>query len=129
MTPDADLVKRSLVDPRCFEELVALHGARIHSYLFRRAPDAADDLMSEVWVGAFAGRHRYDPELGAVVSWLFGIAHNVLLAHHRRQSRQFELARLGIEARWDEWTANTTRSMDCCGGGSGGRCDMSPTGS
>jgi RNA polymerase sigma factor (sigma-70 family) len=103
MQPDAELVKRSLTEPRCFEELVAVHGARVHSYLYRRAPGAADDLLGEVWLAAFEGRHRYDPDLGLVASWLFGIAHNVLLAHHRRERRQAGVRRFGHEVASDDW--------------------------
>ncbi len=85
---DEELLQRSKTEPRCFEELVALHGSRVHGYLSRRAPAAADDLSGEVWLAAFEGRHRYDPSLGVVAAWLFGIARHVLLAHQRRQRRQ-----------------------------------------
>ncbi|MCW2767250.1 MAG: putative sigma factor [Nocardioides sp.] len=114
MLSDAQLVKRSLAEPRCFEELVALHGARVHSYLYRRAPGAADDLLSEVWLAAFEGRHRFDPDLGVVASWLFGIAHNVLHAHHRRERRQVGVAQLGIEDSSEDWSAVDAR-LDAAG--------------
>lgn len=91
MTSDEELVRRSRDEPRCFEQLVALHGPRVHAYLARRAPDAAEDLNSEVWLVAFERRDRYDPELGVVVAWLFGIARNVLLAHHRREHKHRRL--------------------------------------
>lgn len=59
-----ELLERSLTEPRCFEELVVIHGTRLHAYLARRAPAAADDLLSEVWLAAFEGRHAYDPARG-----------------------------------------------------------------
>ncbi|WP_370617547.1 RNA polymerase sigma factor [Mumia sp. Pv 4-285] len=88
---DADLVIRSLDEPRCFEELVGRHGTRIHAYLARRVPGAADDLLGEVWLAAFEGRRRYDPALGGVIGWLFGIARHVLLVHWRREQRHRDL--------------------------------------
>ena len=104
MTSDGELVRRSVGEPRCFEELVALHGPRVHAYLARRAPAAADDLSSEVWLVAFERRSRYDPELGVVVGWLFGIARNVLLAHYRRErSHQHQELPTWQEGSSDDW--------------------------
>jgi len=78
-------------DPRRFERLVDLHGRRVHAYLARRAPAAADDLLAEVWLAAYAARHRYDAGRGDVAGWLFGIARHVLLAHFRAQKRLVDI--------------------------------------
>jgi RNA polymerase sigma factor (sigma-70 family) len=85
-------------DPGRFEHLVDVHGPRVHAYLARRAPGAADDLLAEVWLAAFAHRHRYDARRGEVGAWLFGIARNVLLTHFRAVRRD-----AGIE-----WSAPAT---------------------
>jgi RNA polymerase sigma factor (sigma-70 family) len=106
---DFELVARSLVEPRCFEELVGLYGSRLHAYLARRSPGHADDLLSEVWLAAFEGRHRYDPALGGVVGWLFGIARNVLLAHHRGERRRATQVVGGLDDHVDEWAAVDAR--------------------
>ncbi|MEO5653293.1 MAG: sigma-70 family RNA polymerase sigma factor [Marmoricola sp.] len=91
-------------EPRIFEELVILHGPRVHAYLARRAPAAADDLSSEVWLVAYEHRSRYDPELGVVVGWLFGIARNVLLAHYRRErGHQHQRLPAWQEESHDDW--------------------------
>ncbi len=104
MASSGELVRRSVSEPRCFEELVTLHGPQVHAYLARRAPAAADDLSGEVWLVAFERRSRYDPELGVVVGWLFGIARNVLLAHYRRErSRQHQQLPTWQEGSLDEW--------------------------
>ncbi len=66
-----------------FEELVVAHSGALHGYLARRAPAAADDLLAEVWLRAFAGRAGYDPARGTVRVWLFGVARHVLAAHWR----------------------------------------------
>jgi RNA polymerase sigma-70 factor, ECF subfamily len=92
--------------PTAFEDLVLEHGNALHGYLARRAPAAADDLLSEVWLAAFAGRGRYDPELGSVRGWLFGVARNVMLAHLRKAK---PVTREGPEPLDDVWDAVVAR--------------------
>jgi RNA polymerase sigma factor (sigma-70 family) len=111
---DSELVTRSLDDPRRFEELVGLYGGRVHAYLSRRSPAHADDLLSEVWLAAFVARHRYDPALGEVVGWLFGIARNVLLAHLRAEQRRSTGPAAGPVADTDDWAAVDAR-LDAAG--------------
>ncbi|MFJ9585248.1 RNA polymerase sigma factor [Streptomyces acidicola] len=81
---DDELLLRSRQDPTAFEPLVARHSAALHGYLVRRAPDAADDLLSELWLRAYAGRHGFDAARGTARAWLFGVARHVLAAHWRR---------------------------------------------
>lgn len=92
--------------PAAFEDVVMLHGTALHGYLARRVPATADDLLSEVWLAAFAGRGRYDPELGSVRGWLFGVARNVMLAHLRRAE---PTPRAGPEPVDDVWDAVVAR--------------------
>lgn len=114
---DAEQVLGSLEDPRSFEQLVDAHGARIHAYLRRRTLGHADDLLSEVWLAAFAARRSFDPERGAVVSWLFGVARNVLMAHLRAERRRSSGVRktenLSLDYS-DEWAAVDER-LDAAG--------------
>ncbi|MEU7829784.1 sigma factor [Nonomuraea sp. NPDC049129] len=50
--------------------------AEIHRYIARRLPtDDADDLAAEVFLAALRG--RYDPAVGEVRPWLYGIATNL----------------------------------------------------
>jgi RNA polymerase sigma-70 factor, ECF subfamily len=70
--------------PDAFVEVVRRHEVAVHKFLARRAGrDAADDLLSEVWVRAFGGRHTFRPEQTDALPWLYGIARNVLRAHWR----------------------------------------------
>jgi RNA polymerase sigma factor (sigma-70 family) len=78
------LDRDSIVDPSRFEPLVDAYGPALHAFLVRRAPDAADDLLAEVWLAAFQARRTFDPGRGSVRGWLFGVARNVLFAHRRR---------------------------------------------
>ncbi|MFI6874430.1 RNA polymerase sigma factor [Streptomyces sp. NPDC050400] len=84
---DEDLLVRAATEPAAFEPLVARHSVALHGYLARRAPAAADDLLSEVWLQAFAHRHTFDAARGAARAWLFGVARNVLARHWQRAAR------------------------------------------
>src|SRR5580704_13574177 len=82
---DGTLIERSCRGrPDAFVEVVRRHEAAVHGFLARRAgPQAAADLLGEVWLRAFAGRGGYDPAHRDARPWLYGIARNVLRAHWR----------------------------------------------
>lgn len=68
-----------------FGRLFDVYARPLHRYLARRVgQDTAHDLVSETFLVALNQRHSYDPRRGAVRSWLYGIATNLL----RRQVRQ-----------------------------------------
>ncbi|MEV1239206.1 sigma factor [Nonomuraea sp. NPDC049750] len=51
--------------------------AVIHRYIARRLPaDDADDLAAEVFLAALRG--GYDPAVGEIRPWLYGIATNLV---------------------------------------------------
>lgn len=110
---DAELVARSLRDPHAFEELVGSLGPRVHAYLRRRAPQHADDLLSEVWLEAFRCRGQYDAARAEVAAWMFGIARNVLLSHLRRDRRSLDVA-APSSAHGEDWDA-VDRRLDAAG--------------
>jgi RNA polymerase sigma factor (sigma-70 family) len=87
---DADLIERSARgQPEAFVAVVERHEVAVHGYLARRAGrQAADDLLAEVWMRAFAGRMGYDPGRDDARPWLYGIARNVLRAHWQASIRQ-----------------------------------------
>lgn len=84
MDPDELLLARSATDPAAFEPLVHRHSPALYAYLARRVPSAAEDLLSEVWLSAYAGRGTYDANRGPARGWLFGIARNAVVTHLRR---------------------------------------------
>src|SRR5262245_2471445 len=68
-----------------FGRLFDVYARPLHRYLSRRVGvENAHDLVSETFLVALNQRHAYDPRRGAVRSWLYGIATNLL----RRQVRQ-----------------------------------------
>ncbi|MCX5443536.1 sigma-70 family RNA polymerase sigma factor [Streptomyces sp. NBC_00569] len=102
---DEELLARAATEPAAFEPLVARHSVALHGYLARRAPAAADDLLSEVWLQAFAHRHTFDAARGAARAWLFGVARNVLARHWQRIARDPGPPPTEEQAASDPWQA------------------------
>jgi RNA polymerase sigma factor (sigma-70 family) len=103
--PDGVLIARSVRGrPDAFVSVVRRHEAPIHAYLARRAGrQAADDLLAEVWLRAFAARGGYDIRYADARPWLYGIARNVLREHWRASSDTKPAAI--DEMRVDPWEA------------------------
>ena len=103
MEPDGVLIEQSVRGrPDAFVSVVRRHEAPIHAYLARRAGrQAADDLLAEVWLRAFAARGGYDTGYADARPWLYGIARNVV-REHWRASRCAESAAVD-EMRVDPW--------------------------
>jgi RNA polymerase sigma factor (sigma-70 family) len=101
--PDGVLIERSARGrPDAFVEVARRHEVAIHGYLARRAGrQAADDLLAEVWLRAFAARGRYARDSDDARPWLYGIARNVLREHWRTGSGDAPAAL--DETRFDPW--------------------------
>ena len=58
----------------------------IYNYLRYRvnSVEDAEDLIGAVFEQAYSHRGQYDPDRGAFSTWLFRIAHNVLVSHYRK---------------------------------------------
>ncbi len=55
----------------------------------RRATDdtgAAEEIVQETFVRAWRARHRFDPSLGNLRTWLFAIERNVVIDHARSRT-------------------------------------------
>jgi RNA polymerase sigma-70 factor (ECF subfamily) len=86
---DAELIARSIDDPRAFMPLVQRHQRVLFGYLARRiGRDLAEDVTSETFTRAFAQRHRFDTTRDDARPWLFGIATNLLRNQARSEVRQ-----------------------------------------
>jgi RNA polymerase sigma factor (sigma-70 family) len=72
-----------------FERLVRAHHARVRAYLLRRAPELADDAVSEVFLVAW--RRSAQIPRGREEAWLYGVARRVL-ANAERGDRRFRAA-------------------------------------
>ena len=83
-----------------FEALYEANYKPIYAYVYRRVPHSPSDVpdvVSEVF--ATAWRRISDlPPVPEDRLWLFGVAHNCLLEHHRRWSHRLQLlSRLGAQ--------------------------------
>jgi RNA polymerase sigma factor (sigma-70 family) len=105
---DAELIAWSLAgDGEAFVEVVHRHEAAVGAYLTRRAGrEVAKDLLSEVWLAAFASRRGYDGSFPDARPWLFGVAHNTLRRHWRALPAEEPLPDMAeVEVGWDPWPA------------------------
>ena len=100
---DLHLVERALRDPAAFAALYERYHQAIYVFCFRRlgAPEAADDAASIIFMKTFTALPRFRPDrnrsgqplrpLRTFRSWLFSIAHNVVVDAWRRDRRHVSL--------------------------------------
>jgi RNA polymerase sigma-70 factor (ECF subfamily) len=96
---DVALISGSLSVPEQFAALFDRHAPAIHRYAARRlGPDAADDLVAETFLLAFARRAGYDTRYPDARPWLFGIATHLIARKRRAEVRFFRaIARTGAD--------------------------------
>ncbi len=89
--PDAEIVA---THPP-FEAAYALHVAAVDRFCLSqvRDPNTAEDATAEVFAAALKAYDRVRPGAG-VSFWLFRIARNTVVSHHRRRARESDLSRL-----------------------------------
>ena len=97
---DAELVARSLEDSEAFGGIFDRHASALLRYLVRRVGrTTAEGLLGDVFRIAFEARARFDCERTSALPWLYGIASNLLLKHHRTEGRRLRAtARLANES-------------------------------
>ncbi len=63
-----------------FEQLYDRHQARVYRYVLRMSgsPEIADDVVQEVFLALIRGARGFDPQAGALASYLYGMARNLL---------------------------------------------------
>jgi RNA polymerase sigma-70 factor (ECF subfamily) len=68
-------------DPRAFAPLYARYFDPVYRYCYRRLghPEAAADATAQVFAKALAALPRYREDAPSFRSWLFAIAHNVIV--------------------------------------------------
>jgi RNA polymerase sigma factor (sigma-70 family) len=96
---DGEAISASLAQPSAFEAVFDRHFAAVHRFVRRRVGLAiADDVASETFVRAFAGRARFDTRRTSALPWLLGIAVNLISRHYRDEERQLRAyARTGVD--------------------------------
>jgi RNA polymerase sigma-70 factor (ECF subfamily) len=83
---DEALLAAARSEPEAFAEFYRRHVRALIGYFLRRTRDAelAADLTAETFAAALDGCHRFRPEQGPAVGWLYGIARRQLAHAHRR---------------------------------------------
>ncbi len=83
---DADLAAAARTDPAAFGEMYRRHERAVLAYFLHwsRVPEVAADLTAETFAAALGSIASYEPGLGDLRAWLFGIAHHVLARSLRR---------------------------------------------
>lgn len=90
-------------DAAAFDRLYHRHKGALFRYLRRgcRDPSAAEELFQDVWLNLIRARARYRVE-ARFTTYLYRIAHNRLVDHHRRRPQ----APAGASPGGDEPAAN-----------------------
>lgn len=90
---DAEIVQRAIQDPQAFSIVFERYHRDIYLYCLRRLgnPQDADDAASTVFMKAYAALGKFRPRSGGTGvtfrSWMFAIAHNVIVDAWRKPSR------------------------------------------
>lgn len=85
---DAELLRRAVNrDASAYGSLYEAHLPRVYRHVRYRVPEAelAEDITSMVFLRAWQAIDRYKPVEGRpFLAWLFTIANNLIVDHHRR---------------------------------------------
>ena len=82
---DEQLVAKVLVDKNAFRDLVERYQHKLMRYIFRiGGQEAGEDLLQEVFINAYQNLSGFDRSL-SFSSWIYRIAHNVVISHYRKQ--------------------------------------------
>ncbi|MEL7156097.1 MAG: RNA polymerase sigma factor [Actinomycetota bacterium] len=86
---ERELVERAKVDASAFSELYRHYLPRVHAYAWRRTGrrEAAEDVTAATFEAALRALPRFRWGRGGFAPWLFRIAANQVVAHHRREGR------------------------------------------
>lgn len=73
-------------DAGAFETLYKRHRGALYRFVLRalKQRSAAEELFQEVWIRVIESRSRYAPQ-ARFTTWLYTIAHNLLVDHWRRK--------------------------------------------
>jgi RNA polymerase sigma-70 factor (ECF subfamily) len=73
-------------DAAAFEMLYKRHRGALYRFILRaiKQPSAAEELFQEAWIRVIEARSRYTPQ-ARFTTWLYTIAHNLLVDHWRRK--------------------------------------------
>jgi RNA polymerase sigma-70 factor (ECF subfamily) len=94
LAQEAELVRRSQTDAQAFAALYEHYFPRVYRYVYFRVVDRAttDDLVSTIFLRVLERIGNYQEKRGEFSLWLFRIAHNAVVDHYRKNTRQTVVA-------------------------------------
>lgn len=100
--------------PEDFERAFRENFAPVYRFIARRVgSDLAEDLAAEAFATAYRRRASYQPGLGSLRSWLFGIATNLVRTHWRAEQQLLDLdVRLAPLSHWQPGEAQFAEAAD-----------------
>lgn len=90
---ETDLVEAAKrLEPLAWDELYSEHHLPIFRYVFVRTRNASvsEDITADVFLEAVRGIHRYQQRGVPFRAWLYRIAHNLTVDHHKSTIRRGE---------------------------------------
>ena len=109
---DLDLVKEAKSGSiSAFQTLYMRHLDAIYRYFFFQTKDKflSEDLAQDVFIRIWKAVGSYDAKKGAFTSWMYRIAHNLLIDHYR--SKKALHLKEGLEASYSEdWLEKLDRN-------------------
>lgn len=86
---EADLVERAKIDPAAFGALYNRYVERIYGYALRETRDVstAQDITAATFESALRHIRRFHWRDMGLAPWLYRIARNEIIQHHRRNKR------------------------------------------
>lgn len=90
-TTDDELIGQHLLgDLAAFDVIYQRHKGALYRFFLRQLNEAgANDAFQDIWIKVIDALPRYTPQ-GKFSSYLFTIAHNVLMDYHKKQMRSAE---------------------------------------
>jgi RNA polymerase sigma-70 factor (ECF subfamily) len=89
---DEQLLARAGEESAAFEEFYRRHVGKVVGFAVRRCsrPGEVPDLVAAVWLEVIESAHLFNPARGRAVSWLLGVAANLMASEARRSRRERE---------------------------------------
>jgi RNA polymerase sigma-70 factor, ECF subfamily len=98
-TSDADLLDLAATNREAFAALFQRHQASVYRFAKQMtgSKEAAEDLTQEVFIALIQHGDHYDPGLGSLTTYLYGIVRNLVRRRHKRHRSRPEVDMTQVE--------------------------------